>query len=48
MFTCLFLLREPNHVTKVACINRAIDRGINFFDVAPLYAEAEKRLGYVR
>jgi aryl-alcohol dehydrogenase-like predicted oxidoreductase len=29
----------------VGCINEAIGHGINFFDVAPLYAEGELRLG---
>ena len=33
--------------TAIACIHQAIQRGVNFFDVAPLYAEGEIRLGLV-
>ncbi len=34
---------EPSHAKKV--VAKAIDRGVNYFDVAPTYGNAEARLG---
>lgn len=40
-------LRDLDGDAACDVVNRAIDRGINFFDVAPIYGDGEVKLGKV-
>lgn len=39
------VVRDVTPAEAARCVARAVDRGINYFDVAPSYGNAEERLG---